>query len=76
MAQNFWTAIIAWSACFGATILISLFTRQQKADDELRGLVYALTPRESDPTLAWYGRPAVLGGIVLGLTLVLNIIFW
>src|SRR6516165_5560306 len=27
MAQNFWTAIFAWSACFIVTIVVSLFTR-------------------------------------------------
>jgi SSS family solute:Na+ symporter len=76
MAQNFWTAIVAWTACFVATIAISLATRRTKTDVELTGLVYALTPRPSDELLAWYKRPAVLGGIVLGCTLVLNIIFW
>jgi SSS family solute:Na+ symporter len=76
MAQNFWTAIVAWTTCFTATILISLLTRRNKTDDELRGLVYALTPRESDAGLAWYRRPAALGAVVLGLTLVLNILFW
>ena len=76
MAQNFWTAIFAWSACFVATIAISLLTRRNKSDDELKGLVYALTPRLKDDHLAWYARPATLGVVVLGLTLVLNIIFW
>ncbi|MGH7688058.1 MAG: sodium:solute symporter family protein [Gemmatimonadaceae bacterium] len=76
MAQNFWTAIIAWTACFVATILISLATRQKKSDSELGGLVYALTPRIVDHDLAWYKRPATLGVVVLGLTAVLNIIFW
>jgi len=76
MAQNFWTAIYAWTSCFVATILISLFTRRTKSDEELRGLVYALTPRLSDHDLAWYKRPATLGVVVLGLTLVLNVIFW
>jgi SSS family solute:Na+ symporter len=76
MAQNFWTAIYAWSACFAATIVISLFTRRKKSDDELKGLVYALTPRLTDHELAWYKRPATLGVVVLGLTLVLNVIFW
>ncbi len=76
MAQNFWTAIVAWSACFAATIVISLLTRENKSDDELRGLVYALTPRVTDRELVWYKRPAVLGVVVLGLTLVLNILFW
>ena len=76
MAQNFWTAIFAWSACFVATIAISLFTRRNKSDDELRGLVYALTPRLTDHEIVWYKRPATLAVVVLGLTVVLNVIFW
>ena len=76
MAQNFWTAIFAWSACFVATIVISLATRRNKSDDDLKGLVYALTPRLTDHELVWYKRPATLGVVVLGLTLVLNVVFW
>jgi SSS family solute:Na+ symporter len=76
MAQNFWTAIFAWSVCFAATIGISLLTRRTKSDEELRGLVHSLTPRQADAELLWYKRPATLGVIVLGLTLVINIIFW
>jgi SSS family solute:Na+ symporter len=76
MAQNFWTAIVAWTSCFVATIVISLATRGHKTDDELRGLVYSLTPRITDAELVWYKRPATLGVTVLALTLVLNIIFW
>jgi len=76
MAQNFWTAIFAWSACFFATIAISLLTRRNKSDDELKGLVYALTPRLTDREMVWYKRPATLAVAVLGLTLVLNVIFW
>ncbi len=85
MAQNFWTAIVAWCTCFGATVLISLLTARNKSDDELRGLVYALelrglvyalTPRQADEALPWYKRPATLGIIVLALTVVLNVIFW
>ena len=76
MAQNFWTAIYAWSACFVATIVISLVTKANKSDEDLKGLVYALTPRLTDHDLPWYKRPATLGIVVLGLTLVLNIIFW
>ena len=76
MAQNFWTAIIAWTACFVATIVISLATRRNKSDADLKGLVYALTPRLTDHELSWYKRPATLGAVVLGLTLVLNVIFW
>jgi len=76
MAQNFWTAIFAWSACFVATIAISLATKRNKSDDELKGLVYALTPRLTDHEIVWYKRPATLAVAVLGLTLVLNVIFW
>jgi solute:Na+ symporter, SSS family len=76
MAQNFWTAIVAWTSCFVATIVISLATRGLKTDDQLRGLVYSLTPRITDAELVWYKRPATLGIAVLALTLVLNIVFW
>ncbi|HSD33348.1 MAG TPA: sodium:solute symporter family protein [Gemmatimonadales bacterium] len=76
MAQNFWTAIFAWTSCFVATIVISLLTRPNKSDEDLKGLVYALTPRQRDEHLPWYKRPATLGVVVLALTLVLNIIFW
>jgi len=74
MAQNFWTAIWAFSACFAATVLISLLSR---APDEqrLRGLVYSLTPRLKSDDEPWWRRPAVLGVIVLALTLVLNLVF-
>ncbi len=76
MAQNFWTAIIAWTSCFVATILLSLLTPKNKSDDDLRGLVYSLTPRQQDGGMPWYKRPATLGVVVLGLTAVLNIMFW
>jgi SSS family solute:Na+ symporter len=75
MAQNFWTAIWAWSVCFLVTVLVSLITRPRK-ESELAGLVYSLTPRNSERHLPWYKRPAVLGVVVLTLALILNIIFW
>jgi solute:Na+ symporter, SSS family len=75
MAQNFWTAIWAWSACFVVTILISLCTRAREEKD-LVGLVYSLTERPSQEDVAWYMRPTVLGAIVIGIALLLNLIFW
>jgi solute:Na+ symporter, SSS family len=75
MAQNFWSAIFAWTACFTTTIVISLLTRRTKSDEDLKGLVYSLTPRQTDHGLPWYKAPVTLGVIALGLTLVLNIIF-
>jgi len=76
MAQNFWTAIWAWSICFGVTIVVSLFTKRTKTDAELTGLVYSLTPKTVTHGEAWYLKPAVLGGVVLAATLALNIFFF
>lgn len=75
MAQNFWTAIWAWSTCFVVTILVSLLTRP-RPDEELRGLVYSLTDKLKDEGEPWYRRPGPLAVVVLALTLVLNLIFF
>jgi SSS family solute:Na+ symporter len=76
MAQNFWMAIFAFFGCFIGTIVISLATRPNKSDDQLRGLVYSLTEKIRDEGTRWYARPATLGVGVLAAALVLNIIFW
>jgi SSS family solute:Na+ symporter len=75
MAQNFWTAICAFTICFTATLLISLLTKPRE-ERELVGLVYSLTPRPETTGTAWYARPQTLAIVVLGLVLVLNIVFW
>ena len=74
LAQTFWTAIIAWVTCFLVTIVVSLLTRS-RAPEELQGLVYGLTPRPVDAVTHWYERPVVLAGVVLGLTVLLNVVF-
>jgi SSS family solute:Na+ symporter len=75
MAQNFWTAIDAWTVCFAVTIAVSLMTRA-RADRELVGLVYSLTAKPRDGQLAWYRRPAVVGAIVVAATAMLNVVFF
>ncbi len=75
MAQNFWTAIWAWCACFVITILVSFLTRP-RAETDLVGLVYSLTERPDDRDLAWYESPLLLGAVVIGIALMLNLIFW
>ena len=75
LAQTFWTAIVAWTTCFVVTILVSLVTRPRPAE-ELRGLVYSLTPRPREEHLPWHSRPAVLAVVVLAFTLALNFLFW
>ena len=75
MAQNFWTAIYAWTTCFLVTIIVSLMTRPRK-DEELKGLVYSLTERPKEHHLPFYARPLNVGIFVLLMVAVLNIIFW
>lgn len=76
MAQNFWTAIWAWTVCFVLTILISLATRRNRTDEELKGLVYSLTPRVAEEAdTPWWKRPAIVGVGVLLLVLGLNLLF-
>jgi solute:Na+ symporter, SSS family len=77
LAQTFWTAITAFATCAVVTILVSLVTRPRPLD-ELRGLVYSMTPRVGgdDYLLPWYTRPKVLAVVVLTATLILNIVFW
>jgi SSS family solute:Na+ symporter len=74
MAQNFWMAIFAWSACFTVTILVSLATAPRPTE-QLRGLVYGLTRIRSNANHAWYRRPGILACVVLALVLVLNVVF-
>jgi SSS family solute:Na+ symporter len=75
MAQNFWTAIFAWTTCFVVTVAVSLLTRAPD-ESKLVGLVYSLTPRPEEEPLAWYARPASLAIMVVAGTVLLNIIFW
>jgi len=75
MAQNFWTAIIAWTICFVTTIVVSLLTRAPKSED-LVGLVYSLTPKPPVDRRHWYARPELLAMIVLAATVALNFLFW
>jgi SSS family solute:Na+ symporter len=75
LGQTFWTAIAAWVTCFVITIVVSLATKP-RPDEELRGLVYGLTPKPYEGDVVWYERPTVLAGIVLAISLLLNIIFF
>jgi SSS family solute:Na+ symporter len=75
MAQNFWTAIDAFTVCFVVTIVVSLVTAP-RADRELVGLVYSLTEKPKDGQLAWYRRPAVVGAMLVAATAMLNVVFF
>ena len=74
MAQNFWTAIWAFSVCFAATLLISLVTTP-RPDEELRGLVYSLTQKPKSEGHGLF-RPEIVGLAILVAVGVVNALFW
>ena len=75
MAQNFWIAIFAWTACFVVTIVVSLVTTPASGAGTGRA---GLRPDRSsaDVGVSWYLRPGPLAiVVVIALLLVLNIWF-
>jgi SSS family solute:Na+ symporter len=76
MAQNFWLAAIAFIVCFTLTLVISLLTQRTKSDNELKGLVYSLTPKIKASDLPFFQQPGVIGVILLIGCVILNFIFW
>ena len=74
LAQTFWTAIAAFTSCIVVSVVVSLVTRP-RADEELKGLVYSLTPKPSDTVLPLWQRPSTLAIAVLVSVAVLNVIF-
>ena len=74
-SQAFNIAWIAFVVCLVITALISLLTKP-RADTELEGLVYSLTPKQKDKAKVWYKNPIWLGMIVLLITIIFNIVFF
>ncbi|MGF7182928.1 sodium:solute symporter family protein [Tunturiibacter psychrotolerans] len=74
MAQNFWTAIFAFTVNLLVTMAVSLATTP-RPEAELVGLVYSLTPKPIETHLSWYQKPAILGVVVLAMLIVLNLVF-
>jgi SSS family solute:Na+ symporter len=77
-------AFIGAGAAFVVDIVVSVvvtMVTRPKPEAELVGLVWSLTPRESrqrevtGENAGWYRNPGVLAGIVLVITIALNIIF-
>jgi SSS family solute:Na+ symporter len=74
MAQNFWTAIFAFSVNVLVTVSVSMVT-VPRPEPELVGLVYSLTPKPVEGHLEWYEKPATLAIAVLAILVVLNLVF-
>jgi SSS family solute:Na+ symporter len=77
-------AFIGAGAAFVVDIVVSVvvtMVTRPKPEAELVGLVWSLTPKESrqrevtGENAGWYRNPGVLAGIVLVITIALNIIF-
>jgi SSS family solute:Na+ symporter len=76
MAQNFWTAIFACGTSTAVTVFLSFVTKQKKSDEELKGLVYSLTPRTGKENVPWYQRSVTLAIVVLVMVTILTVLFW
>ncbi|SNS44124.1 solute:Na+ symporter, SSS family [Granulicella rosea] len=74
MAQNFWTAIFAFTVNLLVTMAVSMVTAP-RPESELVGLVYSLTPKPVETHLEWYEKPSTLAFAVLGMLVVLNLVF-
>jgi SSS family solute:Na+ symporter len=77
---SFAAAGAAFAVDLVVSVVVSLMTRP-KAESELRGLVYSLTPKadfrdEHAGQLAWFQQPTKLAGVGLVAVVVLNILFW
>jgi SSS family solute:Na+ symporter len=75
MAQNFWTAIFAFSANALVTVVVSLATKA-RPESELVGLVHSLTPKPPKAHDVWWKSPEALGVAVLLMAVALNIFFY
>src|SRR5499427_1457870 len=75
LAQAMWQALWACVTCVVVTVLVTLVDKP-KPDEELRGLVYALTEVPREEGTSWWHRPAVWGVAALVILAVLQIIFW
>lgn len=75
MGQAFIVAGVSWLVNFFTTIIVSLLTKP-KTDEELKGLVYSLTPKNIEAAGPWYKRVTPIALILLLITIILNIIFF
>src|SRR6266516_3765590 len=75
LAQDMYQALWACVTCVVVTVLVTLVTKP-RPDEELKGLVYALTEVVHEEHTRWFHRPVVWGAAALLVLVVLQIIFW
>ena len=74
-AQNMFRALWCWLICVIVTVIVSLLTKP-KTDDELKDLVYGLTPIPKQEHVSIFHSPLFWGAVVAIGFLILQIIFW
>jgi len=71
MYQSLWSCVV----CVVVTVLVTFVTKP-RAESELVGLVYSLTPLAQEEHASWWHRPVVWGTAALVILVILQIIFW
>jgi solute:Na+ symporter, SSS family len=74
-AQNMFRALWCWLICVIVTVVVSLMTKP-KSDEELKDLVYGLTPIPKQDHVSWIQSPIFWGAVVAIVFVILQIIFW
>jgi len=76
LAQDMYQALWSCVTCVVVTVLVTLVTKP-RPDEELKGLVYALTEvAREEHTTSFLQRPLFWGMAALAILVVLQIIFW
>ena len=75
LAQDMYQALWSCVTCVVVTVLVTLVTRP-RPDEELKGLVYALTEVAHEEHTSFLHRPLFWGVAALAILVVLQIIFW
>jgi SSS family solute:Na+ symporter len=75
MAENMFRALWSGLVCALVTVLVSLVTTP-RPDSELVGLVYGCTNIPSEGNLPAYQRPIFWAGVIAGVFVILQLIFW
>jgi len=74
-AQNMFRALWCWLICIIVTVVVSLMTTP-KPDNELKDLVYGLTPIPKQQHVSIFHSPLFWGAVVAIVFLILQVIFW
>jgi SSS family solute:Na+ symporter len=76
MAQKLLDSHLGFQLLPGADHHHFVAYQTNKSDEELKGLVYSLTPRLTEKEYVWYKKPTYFALFVGIVALVLSIIYW